>query len=193
MQTTITVNDKAANAELKRIAFTVSGSGRQGLMQVLGKTHEQTLHNHFLRKNQKPNKRGWKKQNFWSRIRRATAYTGATANSATITVADPALAAKIYGATIKPRRSKYLAIPMDESVYGVRASANTVPDLFFLPRKGGKPGGFLVRKQPDDSLRFYYFLTRSVKTPKDPTALPNDRRTYEPLIEAAQSYINSSV
>jgi len=189
LKSKITVTDEATQAELARLASTVDGPRRQGLMQVLGKTHEQTLHRHFLRKNQKPNKRGWKKTNFWPRIRRATSYTGATTSNATIAIGDPAIAAKIYGATITPRRSKFLAIPMDESVYGVRASAGTVPNLFFIPRKGSKPGGFLVQSQGDDSLRFFYFLTPKVTVPKDPTALPTEAESGRALVEAAQDYI----
>ena len=192
MKSKITVTDEATQAELARLASTVDGPRRQGLMQVLGKTHEQTLHRHFLRKNQKPNKRGWKKTNFWARIRRATSYTGATKSNATVTIADPAMAAKIYGATIKHPQDKFLALPMREEVYGVRARAKTIPDLFFIPRwvNGRKVDqGFLVKKQPDDSLRFYYFLTRSVTTPKDPTALPTEAESGRALVQEAQDYI----
>ncbi|MGZ0657097.1 hypothetical protein ACWPKS_15950 [Coraliomargarita sp. W4R72] len=185
--TNVTVNDADVRVDLTRLVNVVDGPQRQGLMQVLGKTHEQTLQGHFLTKNKQPNKRGWKKQNFWARIRRATAYQNATNDTANITIADPAIASKIYGATIKPRRSKFLAIPIREEAYGIRPSSGLIPDLFFLPRKKG--GGFLARRNADGSNRLYYFLTRSVKVPKDPTALPTDSQSLAPLTTAAADYV----
>jgi len=66
-------------------------TNRQPLLAALGRGLEKDLREHFLVRNAAPNKRGWSKQNFWARIRSATAFTGATADTATVAIADPAI------------------------------------------------------------------------------------------------------
>jgi hypothetical protein len=191
MQTTITVNAKAANAQLSRLASAVAGPRRQALMQELGMTHEGTLHDHFRRKGQQPNKRGWAKQNFWGgRILNATAYSGATQDTATVTIADPAFRTHLEGAKISARRTKFLAIPMREEAYGVRPSSGIIADLFFIRSK--KAGGFLAREE-GGALRIYYRLLQSVTIPKDPEALPSDSESMSQLIATAEDFLQREV
>lgn len=183
----VTIDNQQVSAELRKLVAVVDGPRRPALMEVLGKTHEQTLQGHFLRKNRKPNKRGWKKQNFWARIRRATSFAGATADRATIAISDPAFGTHLEGATIRPRRTKYLAIPMREEAYGVRPSSGLIPDLFFAQNKKGTK--FLARKGAGGELEVFYFLTRRVTIPRDPTALPPRAESDRALVDSASDFI----
>ncbi|MDR2429399.1 MAG: hypothetical protein LBD14_00580 [Puniceicoccales bacterium] len=91
---------------------------RQPLMARLGETLAETLREHFLARNQEPNKRGWPKTNFWARIRQATALTSATNDKATVTIADPAFAATLHGGTFTKSHGAY-AIPLRPEANGI--------------------------------------------------------------------------
>ena len=142
------------------------GSSR-ALMAAMGKRAEKELRAHFLGKNSQPNKKGFPRSNFWSRrIRANTALNEIGADYAVVTIAAPEMAQKVFGGTITPKESKYLALPM------VAEAANRSPrlfaDLHFEPRRGGKVKGALV----DASGKTIYLLATSVTQAPDPTALP---------------------
>lgn len=170
----VRVDADEVHANLDRLVDLISGPRRKALMLVIGRGMQNDLHRYFRRKNLQPNKRGWRKQNFWGRIRRATSMTKATADGATITIDDPAIAAKVYGAVIRPYGPrKYLAIPAREEAYGIEPSSGLIPDLFVRrSTTTGRP--YLARREEDGSLRVYYFLARKVRVPADPEALPHE-------------------
>lgn len=172
---------------LGRIAATVAGPRRRALMATLGKTFEGHLHDHFQAKNTQPNKRGWPKQHFWARIRRATSYVGAKETRATITIADPAFAARLHGATIRPRNSRYLAIPLRPQANGIKPSSGLIADLFVIRSK--RAGGLYLVRREGPTIRAYYRLVRSVQHPADPTALPPIPDIYARLATAATDFI----
>lgn len=176
-------------ANLDDLVQLTSGPRRKAMMLVIGKGLEGDLRRYFRRKNLEPNKRGWKKQNFWGRIRRATSLTDATADGATVTIADPAIAAKVYGAEIRPYAPrKYLAIPAREEAYGIQPSSGLIPDLFVRRSKTtGRP--YLARREDDGSLRVYYWLARKVRVPADPDALPHEDDLGEAAGRRAMSWL----
>ncbi|MEO0510551.1 MAG: hypothetical protein AAF065_11905 [Verrucomicrobiota bacterium] len=189
MQTKITVNSEATQQKLRETASLVDGPKRAELMQVLGKGLETDLRGHFIKKNRRPNKRGYPKRNFWRDISTATNLKSATSSQATVAISDPRINPHVFGATIVPRRSKFLALPMQPEAYGVMPRSNVFPDMFFLPRKK-KGGGFLARKNSDGSNRLMYFLTKSVKIPKDPDALPKQSEIDKNALRRAQRFID---
>ncbi|MEM0964791.1 MAG: hypothetical protein AAGJ81_01400 [Verrucomicrobiota bacterium] len=186
---TIQVNQEGDGREtIAAIHSAIAGTRRAALMRVLGKTHERTLQDHFRAKNRAPNKRNWPKQNFWAQVARATAFTSAKQNKATIAIADPRFATHLYGATITPKRSKYLAIPMRREAYGIRPSSGLIADLFFIRSQAAK-GGFLAKRE-GGALRVYYRLLKRVVVPTDPEALPDENSSIEALAQAATSFIS---
>lgn len=194
MEISVTVNNEEVKRDLARLSDALGGSSkRRELMEVLGKGLEQDLHRHFIRRNAEPSKPGLfnrprPKQNFWARMRRATAHTNATEESATVTVADPAMSARVRGATIKPTAGrKYLAIPVRENAHGVEPRSGLIPGLF--PKRSGRGTLFLMRREEDGSLRAYYLLTRSVEHPADPEALPKDDKIVEAAERRARSWL----
>ena len=76
------------------------------LNAVVGRSFEKTLRNHFRKQNRRPNKRGWRKQGVWNKIAADTAFAGADETSATVTIRNPIIKTKIFGARIKPKGGK---------------------------------------------------------------------------------------
>ena len=167
------------------------GPARRAFMGVLGRTAEKELRAHFRdAQANKPNKQGWKRQNFWSRIRTATAYDSArtTDDSAVVTISDPAIRIHVYGGIIN-RRDKSLAIPLQPEAYGVRPSSGIIPGLFFIPSKrSGNVTGWLAAKRGEETV-FYYRLQKSVTIRRDPTALPPAERTGAALLAQADAFL----
>lgn len=174
-----------------------SGEAQRSLMKVVGVAAEGELRAWFIRRdNENPNKQGWPRQHFWQRIRRATAFdpSRTTTDTATITVSDPAFAAKLQGATIRPTEGrKFLALPMNAEAYGKTPRDGLIPGLFFL-RSTAANGGFLVQHGGgafDDrsaNLVFFYRLVPQVTVPKDPEALPPLDQLGEKLGQVAQDF-----
>ncbi|MDR2845635.1 MAG: hypothetical protein LBV28_06075 [Puniceicoccales bacterium] len=112
MQTNISIEDKASPALQKLLSNLLQ---RQPLLTRLGKTVEVELRNHFAEKESEPNKRGWPKQHFWARIRRATAFTGADNDKATVSIAAPAFLDKVNPAGVYTKAKGAYAIPLPAS------------------------------------------------------------------------------
>lgn len=79
------------------------------------------------------NVQGWPSQGFWAAQARGTAVADVSDSFATIAVGDPAhpgaLAHKITGGPITPKRGRFLAIPAMAAAYAAGS-----------PREGGGPG-----------------------------------------------------
>lgn len=192
MKIKVEIEDQELRRKMAELRASTDGPKRRALMLVLGKGLEQDLQKHFRRRDAEPNKKGWKKQHFWSRMRKATSLTGATKDGATVTIADPAMAAKVHGATIRPTGGrKYLAIPAREEVYGTepgKKGSQLIKDLFVRrAKKTGKP--YLARREEDGSLAAYYWLVRKVQMPADPRALPPEAALGEAATKRATSWI----
>lgn len=174
---------------------------RRPFMGRLGKRAEVELRQHFRARDTEPNKRGWPKQHFWSRLRRVTALSSWSDREAIITVADPALAAKIHGAVIRPVEAKALAIPINRRAYGVRPSSGLIPGLFVLRTKKGAylaaaSDEFRGRKRSGvkrQRLTLYYKLVKSTAVPADPRALPTRTSWLHSLMQEAERYIERAL
>ena len=167
--------------------------GKRSLMKVVGIEAEVQLRAWFFKRDaENPNAQGWPRQHFWARIGKRTAFDPAktTDTTATVVVADPALAAKVNGATIKPiAPNKALAIPMQAAAYGVLPRSGLIPGLFVFRSATG--GAFLVAKEGTGAganLTFYYRLVPQVTVPKDPQALPPTEQLGAALSLAADDF-----
>lgn len=162
---------------------------RKGVHEVLGRAVDGALCDHFTRRDGEGNSRGWPSQHFWgNRIRNATAFAGATEESATVTIADRAFAAKVHGAHIVPAEAKALAIPLRAQVAGVRPRDGSIPGLFVWKAPSGNV--FLAAKDKDGkALRIYWLLVTSANIPADAHALPPDETIGTAMSEAVQDYL----
>ena len=85
----------------------------------------------------------------------------ATSSKAVVSVADPAMAARIHGAVIRPKDAKAIAIPLDPEYAGVRPKAVWDRDrLFVWKNKEGKP--FIAKTSGDGELNVVYRLASQV-------------------------------
>jgi hypothetical protein len=170
-------------------ALDLSPAKRRRLMQQSGEGVVKVLLGHFRLLDQRGNKRGWPTQHFWGRrIRNATAFVS-TGDTATVTVADRAYMAKLFGGTIRPVEKKALAIPLRPEAYGARASS--IDNLFVLRlfgkaylarreeaatatrNRSGRQESF--RPRAKGALTLLYALKASVTVPADPDAYPEEQ------------------
>lgn len=189
MQTTIQVNSEAVQRKLQQLAGTLDGPGRARLMKVLGTGLALDVQRHFLARNGRPNKRGWKKSGFWGELAEKTSMTAHDSHSATVTVADRRLNPHLHGGTIRPRTKKYLAIPAQEEAKGVKPSSGLIPGLFYVRNKKGTR--FLAtRHGAGGTLEVHYWLKPSVRIPRDPDALPPRNVLTQATLRRARAHID---
>jgi phage gpG-like protein len=101
----------AATPALAAIARLVRAP--RGLMAAAGKRVEKEYRGHFLALDRQGNARGWPRSHFWARrVRQATSLTSVTDTGAKVTIASPEFGHKVRGGTVRPKRGKFLAIPM---------------------------------------------------------------------------------
>lgn len=184
-------NDATRDVALVHAALT-SPEQRTALMKGIGLRAEREFRAWFRRRDaENPNKQGWPRQHFWTRRTMRPNYdpTKTTENSATIVVSDPAFAAKVYGATIRPTQGrKNLAIPLQAAVYGLQPHGNPVPGLFYIRKTDGNGGFLATRDQKSGPLTFWYRLLPEVTVPKDPQALPRTADLGAALATTAQAF-----
>lgn len=195
----------AVTPMLRDLHAKLAGPQRLTLMKGLGLAVERTLHRHFIARDQagdsKRARKGWQRYGIWADIRKTTAFTGATQDTATVTIGAPAFRSKLFGATIRPGPGKkYLAIPLQAIVYGKAARGNPVPGLFVLRTKRGlylatagdgalSKGQRRQKKAQNSGLRIYYKLVKSAKVPRDERALPPVATLQKALEDAAASFL----
>lgn len=190
----VTILQDTATPLLAGLAAKLLPGRRRPLMSVLGRTAEQSLRRHFRARNSdSPNRLGWPRQHFWSRMAKATAFDSSrtSESQAFVVISDGAIAAKIHGGTWGAKEAKYIAIPLHPSVYGVRPKAGTIPGLHFVPSKrGGNTVGWLAG--PGGAAGkdvFYWRLQRTVTVPADPRALPPAGELNAALVAQAEAFL----
>lgn len=175
-------------------AFTSNIINRRALHAELGGHAESILQNYFSVRDREPNRRGWPSAHFWEQIRSATSLTRVDDEGAEITIADARMNQKVYGGTIKPKESKYLALPAIAEAYdrSPRSLNNLHPIIRFINGerraialaenlaseiKYGrlrKDGTRSVTQTASRIGTIWYWLVESVTQLKDERALPDE-------------------
>ena len=185
---TIEVNAEAAAAALGRVGGALANA--RPLLAACGKRLEKSLRTHFLARDREGNKRGWPSRHFWNRTVRAnTALATVTAEQATVAIAAPEFAQKLFGGTIRPKRGKALAIPLTAQAYAAGS-----------PREGGiqglfRPRGrrFLAVRDAGGALRVQYLLVSQVTQAADPRALPPEQQMDDEIRAEADAWVARQV
>lgn len=186
--------------------FNVAITDGAPMMQKLGEDLAKALRDHFRRRNQQPNAKGWPKRNFWNKEgRENTALTNYNATSATVTIASAAIAHKVKGGTVRPKRARALAIPAIAAAYkAIQPSAMDKNFLEFIPiPKSGGLVGMLVERQ-HDTLRstkrgfkqgekrggqVWFWIVSQATHRKDTNTLPPEREVEAQIQASAQAYL----
>ena len=178
---------------------------RRSLMAALGKRLEVELRAWFRSRNAEPNKQGWPSQNFWDRIRNATALTEFDNVHATVAVADPAFNQKVYGGTIHAKKGKALAIPAVPEAAGV--SPLTMNNLRLVVFKDSNRAALVsniatnitiqrngkIKARSSTISRVIYWLVKSVTQSADPRALPPMPELFAALNAEATSWFKRNL
>lgn len=164
----------------------------KGLNTAVGKAFEKTLRTHFRSLDRRPNKRGWKKSHFWQKIASDTVFAGADESKAVVAIGNSSgskLAAKVFGARIRPKSGKkFLAIPAIEARYGVSPSSLDKNELQF---RRTRRGGLLGQIRADGTMQVHYWLVRKADTPRDPDALPKKEAVLDGAKKSISLYLKS--
>ncbi len=158
------------------------------IMAAAGKGVEKQLRSWFLGRDKEGNKRGWTSKHFWNReVRSNTALGEVSDAAAAVVISSPAFAQKMFGGTIKPKRGKFLALPLTADAYQAGSPREGgFDDLFCV--KSGKGNWFLAVHE-GKALRLKYRLVRSVTQAADPRALPPQEELEKTVVNAAESVI----
>ncbi len=183
----------AKGAQVEQIeALQKKLSDAKGLNTAVGKAFEKTLRTHFRSLDRRPNKRGWKKSHFWQKIASDTVFAGADESKAVVAIGNSSgskLAAKVFGARIRPKSGKkFLAIPAIEARYGVSPSSLDKSELQF---RRTRRGGLLGQIRADGTIQVHYWLVRKADTPRDPDALPKKETVLADAKKSISLYLKS--
>ena len=183
----------AKGAQVEQIeALQKKLSDAKGLNTAVGKAFEKTLRTHFRSLDRRPNKRGWKKSHFWQKIASDTVFAGADESKAVVAIGNSSgskLAAKVFGARIRPKSGKkFLAIPAIEARYGVSPSSLDKNELQF---RRTRRGGLLGVIRADGTMQVHYWLVRKADTPRDPDALPKKEAVLDGAKKSISLYLKS--
>lgn len=178
-------------ADIKRIeALEAKLADTASLNKYVGMGFARTLQKHFKALDKRPNRRGWRRLGFWRGIAAATSFLSADEKGATVSIAGvegPKFAAKVFGATVKPKGGKkYLAIPAIEARYGVMPSTLPQGELEF---RRTRKGGLLGKIRADGTMTVHYWLVRSANIPRDANALPPTETVLEDAKKSISTYL----
>lgn len=161
---------------------------RRKLNAALGNRVEDELRDHFILRNSQPNKRNWKKQNWWAGVADATGLDEVTNDHAVVKVAhSEGFALRVNGGTIVPREKKALTIPLVEEAYGKSVDEYERGS----GRRLFRPSGSSILAYGDEnSLTPVYYLARRVQIDKDEHALPAPEQIRAALREEVADYMD---
>jgi hypothetical protein len=173
----------------------------------LGRRLANDLREHFLQRNLEGprNQFNAPSSNFWADIRDAVNDAEVTADGASVTIAHPAIAQKVYGGTITADGG-YLSIPARLEAYGKSPRLfENLTAIFFksgaaalistdisLTRADGSEGKRERGKKYLGTLKesglVFYWLVKSVDQKPDPNALPTKEKLEEGLADTAEKH-----
>lgn len=154
------------------------------LSRVLGRAGANVLRKHFRERNKTGNQLGGKRTHFWSRVAESVQAPRPLPGRIVIPVTHPAIAQKVFGGTITPKKAKHLAIPIDAAAHG--KSPRVFPLLqFAMTRAGVKLLGLPVA----GGMKWLYVLKPSITQAPDPRALPTDAAMGKALETAGDIFL----
>lgn len=213
---TVTVKSDARGA----LDFLVTMEGKlrnpRNLNAALAETLERKLRAHFAGRQDEPNRLGAPKSGFWAEVRRGTIVGEVTDEGATVQVGvDTNFRIHLLGGTVKPKRGRYLTIPLVKEAYRKTVSTYEkdnkrklfrIPGLNVLLERSMKTGDrSMIRPERASMLTkggnrvfqmgsgvrvrpVYALATQAVIKP-DPKAIPPASELAAALQETANSWL----
>jgi len=180
----IKLNKDDVTPHLRRLLK--ESEGDSPLARVLGRAGANVLKKHFRERNKTGNKLGGTRTNFWSRVAESVQAPQSSPGKIVIPVSHPAIAQKVYGGTITPKKAKNLAIPISPKAHG--KSPRVFPLLTFAMTAAGVK---LLGRPTGSGMEWLYVLVTSVTQSADPKALPKDAEVGTALEKAGDIYLRN--
>lgn len=165
------------------------------MLDASARAMSNALIRHFRAKNAKPNAKGWKRSNYWSRA--ADSVTHRVEGSTAIAeIRKEGVKLHLLGGTVRPRAGhKAVAIPADPSVAGIwpsEYSGKKGSVATFLVWKKGESSGFIAEKGSDpEHPRILWWLTGATHHKPDPTTLPENAQLEAAVTRACNSVLRA--
>lgn len=184
MSYSVTVKDEAS-PKLKRLDEALTGGA---IDNVIGRAATNVIRAHFTRlQDERPNKEGWKRQNFWAACNRSTSYESQPGLSV-ITISKLGFRQRLEGGKIEAQNAKYLTIPATSEAYGKRARefsnlrfgfaegkyGNLMPALIKAAATRSANGRLQGKDAKKNIGNVMYWLTPRVFQRADPSVLPHE-------------------
>lgn len=112
---------------------------------------------------------------FYARARGAT-HSGVEGGKAYVGIDHEGIGLRLLGGTVKPRRGKYLTIPVDDSAIGKRVGEFSDLQWIINRRKGT---GVVLQQG-----KVLYALTKSTTHKPDPTVLPTTEKLQDAVTKS---------
>ena len=180
---TLKLTQDSLTPDLRRLIREAESNGP--LARVMGRAVANTLRKHFRERNRTPNALGGARTNFWSRVAESVQAPHQAGSKIVVAVSHPAIAQKVFGGTITPKKVKHLAIPVDARAHG--KSPRVFPLLQFAMTRGGTK---LLGVREGGRFVAYYLLKPSVSQAPDPKALPTDAAMEKAVTTAARIHLD---
>jgi len=160
---TIRLTKDEVSPALRKMLRDAQANGRLGA--VLGRAAANELKKHFRKRNQRGNKLGGKRTNFWSAVAQSVQSPRSQGGGIVIHISHPAIGQKVHGGTITATKANNLAIPIDPRAHG------NSPRVF-QGLKFAMIGGVKFLGLRESIFQALYVLKKSVTQDADPNALP---------------------
>lgn len=198
---TLTFNDTKFKVEFNRIISSVRNPRR--VLDGAGREVVKQLKSHFNRKDRsEPNKLSNRRSRFWQQVARSVNQPVLeNASTVSVTISDPRFAQKLFGGTLRAKRSKFLAIPVEERAYGrypgnkhgFGSSFENETGLKLVFIRNGKSAfqNAVLAVKEGKGLTVEYVLTKSVNQKADTTALPEKAALETAILARAQRILDN--
>ncbi len=181
----VKIEDRASDL-IRRIADRAAARA-PALFADLGKALERDLRDHFRALEGRGNEKGWPSKHFFIREGAdRTALTSYSAGGAVVGIASAAMAHRLRGGTVRPKRGRRLAIPLNEEAYK-KGSPREWDDRTALFHPGGTR--ILARKLDGGRLEAMYALVASVTHRPRPETLPDMKEEGVKLARRARAWL----
>lgn len=193
----ILINDRGTLEQLGRMQEQLQNP--EALLKVIGRRGANELKKHFRDRNQKGNKLGGRRTNFWRQIADSVnAPVTEGGSRVRISIAHPHFAQKVFGGPITPKRRQALTIPVAPEAHGRTVAVfqqETGIQLFRLKKKGGGFTNLLAGAvgSSADKFKVYYVLVKSVAQDPDPDALPERNKFRLAIMETANEMLQRQI
>ncbi|HSI08832.1 MAG TPA: hypothetical protein VK985_09575 [Rariglobus sp.] len=181
----------------------------QRLSPVVGRAGVNVTRAHLFEKNRTaPNALGGRRTNYYAAAGRSTSFAFAGDDAVVVSISQIGISLRYYGGTVKPKKAKFLTIPVAPEAHGKRAREFGNLELVFGPNgqpwalatKGDRrvqittnAKGKIVKKLVGRRGVILFRLVKSVTQAADPSVLPLPDVLMGAVVSATNAHIERAL